>query len=171
MTKRCAASWKSVFEFEYTEQKISPRADGSRAEINVIENLDDELRRAGAAQRLAMERALATLDLTPAQFAMMEWLEREPGLSGAEFARRERITPPTSSVIVANLERKGLVTRKRSASAGRAQRLELTLLGRTAVVEGQNAVAEVRKRLAVGLDPAHFQALLRWLKSVSHVEL
>ena len=52
----------------------------------MIEQLDDELRRAGAAQRLKMERALAGLDLTPAQFAMMEWLAREPGLSGAELA-------------------------------------------------------------------------------------
>jgi len=68
---------------------------------------------------LAMERALSEIDVTPAQFAAMEWLADEPGLSSAEIARCERLTPPTSSVIVANLERKGLlrvVTTQRAAA-------------------------------------------------------
>jgi DNA-binding MarR family transcriptional regulator len=81
--------------------------------------LDDLLRRACASQRLAMERALSEIDVTPAQFAAMEWLADEPGLSSAEIARCERLTPPTSSVIVANLERKGLlrvVTTQRAAA-------------------------------------------------------
>jgi DNA-binding MarR family transcriptional regulator len=142
---------------------------GPRAETTMSKEADDLFRRAGAAQRAAMERALSKLELTPAQFAVMEWLEREPGLSGAEIARRERLTPPTTSVIVANLERKGLSTRHPGPKGGRAQYLELTELGHSRVEAGAKAVESARRRLTAGLDPSLQQALLAWLRRVAEL--
>jgi len=52
---------------------------------------EDWLRRAAAAQRLATERALAALEVTPAQFATLRILAGEPGLSSADIARLERL--------------------------------------------------------------------------------
>ena len=68
--------------------------------------VDAALRRAGAAHRIAVERALAPLDVTPAQFAVLQVVADAPGVSSADVARIERLTPATMSVIVANLERK-----------------------------------------------------------------
>ena len=66
----------------------------------------DLLRRAAASQRIALERLLAPFDITPAQFAVLEIVVAAPGISSAEAARLERLTAPTMSVIVANLERR-----------------------------------------------------------------
>jgi DNA-binding MarR family transcriptional regulator len=134
-------------------------------------NVDDLLRRACSSQRLAMERALIEIDVTPAQFAAMESLWEAPGLSGSEIARRERLTPPTSSVIVANLERKGLLARRLQAKRGRAQYLELTPLGREKVAAGAKAVEDVRRRLTADLGPEIQVALVRWLERLVDIDV
>jgi DNA-binding MarR family transcriptional regulator len=134
-------------------------------------NVDDLLRRACATQRLAMERALVEIDITPGQFAAMEWLWVEPGLSGSEIARRERLTPPTSSVIVANLERKGLLARRLRPKRGRAQYLELTPLGREKVTAGEKAVENVRRRLTADLEPEIELALINWLERLANIDV
>ena len=67
--------------------------------------LDDLLRRAAATHRLAVERALADLGVTLAQYAVLKTLAETPGLSNAEIARAERLTPQTTSLVLANLER------------------------------------------------------------------
>jgi len=61
----------------------------------MVSHIDDALRRAAAAHRIAMERALAALEITPAQFAVLEIVASSPGVSSAELARVERLTPPT----------------------------------------------------------------------------
>ena len=45
--------------------------------------LDDHLRRAAATQRLAVERALADLGVTPTQYAVLKTIAETPGLSNA----------------------------------------------------------------------------------------
>jgi DNA-binding MarR family transcriptional regulator len=134
-------------------------------------NVDDLLRRACSSQRLAMERALIEIEITPAQFAVMEWLREAPGLSGSELAQRERLTPPTSSVIVANLERKGLLARRLQAKRGRAQYLELTPLGREKVTAGAKAVEDVRRRLTADLEPEIQLALINWLERLVDIDV
>jgi DNA-binding MarR family transcriptional regulator len=133
--------------------------------------VDDLLRRACAAQRLAMERALVEIDVTPAQFAAMERLCEEPGLSGSEIARGERLTPPTCSVIVANLERKRLLARRLLAKRGRAQYLELTPLGLEKVAAGAKAVEDVRRRLTADLEPEFQQSLMNWLQQLMDIDV
>jgi DNA-binding MarR family transcriptional regulator len=133
--------------------------------------VDDLLRRACASQRLAIERALGEIDVTPAQFATMELLREEPGLSGAEIARRERLTAPTSSVIVANLERKGLLARRPRAKQGRAQYLELTPIGREKVATGARIVEKIRLSLTADLEPNFQQGLTNWLRRLMAIDV
>jgi hypothetical protein len=61
-----------------------PPGHGKRGEGGYLGYL---LRQAQAASRLAMERALADLGVTPPQFAVLTMLKAYPGLSGAELAR------------------------------------------------------------------------------------
>ena len=74
--------------------------------------LDDLLRRAAATHRLAVERALADLGVTLAQYAVLKTVFETPGISNAEIARAERLTPQTTSLVLANLERKRAVLRR-----------------------------------------------------------
>ena len=88
------------------------------------------LRQGSAAYRLKVERALADLRVTPPQFALLTMLVAYPGLSGAELARLALLTPQTVSVILANLERDGLVARRRHAAHGRIRHVDVTASGR-----------------------------------------
>src|ERR1700733_11033899 len=110
--------------------------------------IDDSLRRAAAAQRVAMERALSALDVTPAQCAVLQVVADAPGVSSAEVARIERLTPPTMSVIVGNLERKGALIRRTNAKNARIQCLEATEPGLEWVRNGRGQVETLRKRVA-----------------------
>jgi DNA-binding MarR family transcriptional regulator len=70
------------------------------------------LKRVQHSLRLAMDDKLREYELSTPQYAALWALGREPGLSGAELARRCFVRPQTMSEIVANLEGRKLVERK-----------------------------------------------------------
>ena len=65
----------------------------------------------------------------------------------------ERLTPPTLSVIVANLERKGVLTRRPSARNARVRCLEPTELGRELTQRGLERVCGSLQALISQLTP------------------
>src|ERR1700755_3413296 len=83
-----------------------PPGQGKRGEQGYLAYL---LRQAQAAARLAMERALGDLGVTPPQFVVLTMLRAYPGLSGADLARVALLTPQTVGVIIRNLERDGAI--------------------------------------------------------------
>jgi DNA-binding MarR family transcriptional regulator len=134
-------------------------------------DIDDWLRRASAAQRVAMERALAPLELTPAQFAVLRLVVESSGLSGADVARTERLTAPTMSVIIGNLVRSGMLTRYPHPRNARIQCMEATPLGREREALARAATAALRA-LTISTDSPQSRAtILRWLQTVSEIEV
>ena len=91
-----------------------------------------QLKRAQQALRAAMDEALRPQGLTTPQYAVLTALEAEAGLSGAELARRCFVTPQTMNEIVAGLEARGWVTRRRHAEHGRVLQTFLTDQGAAA---------------------------------------
>ena len=101
--------------------------------------------------RAAMDRALAPLGLTQAQYAVLAPLH---GMSrdGARPSQRELadltgLDPVYVSKLVRVLERDGFVTRSVKAADPRAVELALTEQGAAAVEEGMKAVYEMREQL------------------------
>ena len=133
--------------------------------------LDDLLRRAAAAQRVAVERALAELELTPAQFAVLRIVDAKPGVSAAEAARLERLTPPTMSVIVANLERSGALTRLPHPDNARIQKLEATPFGRQWIERGLQRIAEWRNKISRPESDCELHAIAIWLSRVADIDI
>lgn len=125
------------------------------------------LRQASAAVRLAMERALADLEVTPPQFAVLTMIVAYPGVSGAELARLTFLTPQTINVIVRNLERAGAVTKTAHALHGRILQLTATAQGQALLKRCRGRVMAVEARLAglVGRDEE--KAIRRWLSAVA----
>ena len=68
--------------------------------------------------------------VTAAQIGLMRQLANEPGLSGAELARRLLITPQGAQLALAALESRGLVERKQDPQHGRILQAYLTDDGR-----------------------------------------
>src|ERR1700737_3227707 len=88
-----------------------------------------QLRRAQYAYRLALPRALESIGVTTPQFAVLALLETTPGLSNAELARRNLVTPQTMNAIVKKLEDARLVVRRPDTNHGRILTAHLTPAG------------------------------------------
>ena len=125
------------------------------------------LRQAHAAHRIRMERALAGLEVTLPQFSVLTMLAAYPGASGADLARLSLLTPQTMSVIVANLERGGAVSRRPHAVHGRIQQIEVTEAGRHLLAKCRSRVKPVEDELLAGVSRADDQAIRRWLVSAA----
>ena len=133
--------------------------------------LDDLLRRAAATQRLGVERALADLGVTPTQCAVLAVVVATPGLSNAEVARIERLTPQTTSLVLANLERKGLVARRPHETHGRILRAEATEAGSRMLAECRARLAGPCRRLAAAAPPDGEREIKAWLARLAAAEV
>lgn len=125
------------------------------------------LRQANAAYRLRLERALADTGVTPPQFAVLTMLAAYPGISSADVARLSLLTPQTVSIIVANLERAGAVSRRMHAIHGRIQLIDVTTAGRTLLAKCRARAQALERRLAAGLSAAEEKTIRTWLVDVA----
>lgn len=128
------------------------------------------LRQAAGAARLATERALADLGVTPPQFMVLTMLEAYPGASGADVARLAQLTPQTVNLIIRNLERTGAVAKTAHPGHGRVLQLSVTESGRTLLAACKTRAGAVNQRLSAGLSPADEAVVRAWLVRVA-VEL
>jgi DNA-binding MarR family transcriptional regulator len=74
--------------------------------------------------------AIGSHGVTTAQIGLMRQLANEPGLSGAELARRLLITPQGVQLALAALENRKLIERKQDPQHGRILQAYLTVQGR-----------------------------------------
>ena len=121
------------------------------------------LKRVQLAFRAAMDRALSEKELTAPQYAVLSALERAPGISNAELARRSFVTPQTMIRIVDHLEELQLIERKPLATHRKVLSAELTPAGARLVASCHQAVDAVEAHMLRNLDAreqATLQALL-----------
>ena len=86
--------------------------------------------------------AMSAHGVSTAQIGVLRQLANEPGLSGADLARRLLISPQGVQFALTSLERRGLVERKRDPQHGRILQAYLTGEGRdVAAVVVSEAVA------------------------------
>lgn len=105
------------------------------------------------AVRTRSEEALKPHSLTPMQFTILATLGRWPDISSAELSRRFNVTPQTMGEMVANLERRSLVSRGQDESNRRALRLSLTDAGRSLVRTCDAEMNKVEAEMVKGLSP------------------
>ena len=125
------------------------------------------VRQASGLVRLAMERALADLDVTPPQFTVLTMIAAYPGLSGADLARLSFLTPQTINLIVRNLQRTGAIEKTAHAGHGRILQLTATARGMALLKRCRARVAEVESRLSGLLGRDEERAVRRWLSAVA----
>src|ERR1700710_2718992 len=77
-----------------------------------------------------IDDAIGAHGVTTAQLGMLRHLTDDPGLSGAELARRLLITPQGAQLGLVALEGRGFVRRKQDPHHGRMLRAYLTARGR-----------------------------------------
>lgn len=143
---------------------IPEPGEGKRGEQGHLGYL---LRQASGAFRLRLERAMADLDVTQPQFAVLTMLANYPGLSNADLARLALLTPQTVSVIVSNLERGGAISRHPHSLHGRIQHIELTDKGKRLLAQCREHVRTIEQDITSGLSAEEETIIRRWLVRVA----
>jgi DNA-binding MarR family transcriptional regulator len=146
------------------ELRVPHPGEGKRGPSGHIGYL---LRQAHAVHRLRMDHALADLELTPPQFAVLTMLRAYPGISNADLARLSFLTPQTVCVIVANLEKRGAVARRPHAIHGRIQHLDVTSTGQHLLAAARERVQKIERWLLDGLPPTQERAIRNWLAGLA----
>jgi DNA-binding MarR family transcriptional regulator len=141
-----------------------PPGQGKRGEQGYLAYL---LRQAQAAARLAMERALADLGVTPPQFVVLTMLRAYPGLSGADLARVALLTPQTVGVIIRNLERDSAIRKTPHPVHGRVLQWTLTRRGATRLDKCRRRALAIERRLMAGLPKQAQLTIRRWLARIA----
>ncbi len=158
MIRKIAASSKP------STRRPPPPGEGKRGEKGYLAYL---LRQAQAATRLAMERSLAELGVTPPQFVVLTMLKAYPGLSGADVARVALLTPQTVGIIIRNLERDGAIRKTPHPVHGRVLQWTLTRRGAMLLDKCRRHVQAVERRLVAGLSKQAQMTVRRWLTRVA----
>lgn len=83
--------------------------------------------------RIILERGLADLDITPAQYTLMNWLMERERVTSAMLARALQVSPQTMNTLISALQKKGLVSRANDARNKRILLISLTPAGRDAM--------------------------------------
>jgi DNA-binding MarR family transcriptional regulator len=109
----------------------------TESSMELVDNTLWHLKQAWYFSVTAVNEAVSQHGVSSAQIGILRQLANEPGLSGAELARRLLITPQGVQLALKALEQRGLVQRKQDPQHARILQAYLTDKGRdvaTAVV-------------------------------------
>ncbi|WP_099038723.1 MarR family winged helix-turn-helix transcriptional regulator [Mycobacterium neglectum] len=98
--------------------------------MELADNLLWHLKQAWYFSLTAVNDAVSQHGVSTAQIGILRQLANEPGLSGAQLARRLLITPQGVQLALKELERRGLVERKQDPQHARILQAYLTGRGR-----------------------------------------
>jgi DNA-binding MarR family transcriptional regulator len=122
------------------------------------------------ASRARLEEIVRPLGLTPLQYTALTVLERHPDTSTAQLARNSFVTSQSMADMIAVLEDRGLIERRRDQADRRRLVVALTPDGQALLDSCRDAVAELQDQMAAGLTSAQVAALRRNLH-ICHVNL
>ena len=131
-----------------------------------LEEIPFEIAETALSLRRAFDRRAAPLGVTRAQWRVLAWLGREPGLRQVELAEHIEVEPITLCRIVDRLEESGLVERRRDPDDRRAWRLYLTVKGEPLLDELRILAAAMAREAFAGVPPQTIELLRRSLAQV-----
>jgi DNA-binding MarR family transcriptional regulator len=111
-----------------------------------------------------MDAALKPLGLTVSQVAILLHLQRTPGLSGAELARRLLLTAQSMATTLAQLEARGWVHRQAHPVHRAVIETMLTEAGQAVLRSGLAAVVLVEAEVTAGMSAVEIAELLGRLR-------
>lgn len=97
--------------------------------------------------------------MTRAQWVILTWLERQPGISQNELAALVEVEPISVGRLVDRLEARGLVERRADPRDRRVWRLQLTSAATPVLDEIKTYRAELQQVITAAIDPATLKAM------------
>ena len=115
-----------------------------------------------------MLRHLSNNSLTLSEMHMLECIGKRAGdVTITDIAQELDVTPPSVTMAVKRLERKGYLTKDRSDEDGRRVRVRLTEEGRRAETAHRYFHRQMVRAVARCLEPAQREALLNALQRIN----
>ena len=115
--------------------------------IELTDNILWLLKQAFYFSLTAVNDAVKPHGVSTAQIGVLRQLANQPGLSGAELARRLLISPQGVQLALTSLQRRGLVERKQDPDHGRILQAFLTDEGRAVVAVVVSAAVEAHDKV------------------------
>jgi DNA-binding MarR family transcriptional regulator len=122
--------------------------------------------------RVEADKRARAHDMTRAQWGILIWLERQPGISQKELSELLEVEPITVARLVDRLEARGMVERRPDPKDRRIWRLHLRSAAYPLLHEIHRHRAEIIDRLTQGIDGDELEtvveALLRMKATLVH---
>jgi DNA-binding MarR family transcriptional regulator len=144
------------------------RQDEDPVPAAALERVTWALRRAElAVQTLKEQRLRSALGMAVSHYTMLISIHAEPGLAGAELARRLNVTPQAVASLADRLEGRGQLERKPHPRHRHVQELHLTDAGRDLLRQADALVEEVEQKITKQLGRADATRLKALLEKVA----
>jgi DNA-binding MarR family transcriptional regulator len=144
------------------------KADEDAVGAGALDRVTWALRRAEGAVDDMKERRLRAIGLVVSHYAMLINIHSDPGLTGAELARRLNVTPQAVASLADRLEKRRQLERRAHPRHRHVQELHLTDLGREALREADAIVAQVEAEITESLGRANTARLRTLLETVAN---
>jgi DNA-binding MarR family transcriptional regulator len=136
----------------------------SAAEIEVAEFAGQLFFRLWRASHTQTAAALQSIGLTPALFAVLNFLRAREGAIQQQIGSAMGIDPSTMVSLVDQLERAGLAKRRPHPQDRRAREVLITSKGQRALKRARELAEEVEGDILQGLSPAERRQLVALLR-------
>ena len=133
-------------------------------EIEVAEYAGQLFFRMWRATHTHTAAALQTIGLTPALFALLNYLRAHEGAIQQQIGAAMGIDPSTMVALVDELERAGLAKRRPQRHDRRAREVLITPKGRRALQRGRELAEQVENEVLRGLSTAERRRLVTLLR-------
>lgn len=117
------------------------------------------LKRAELAVRGCVEAALRDVSLTPNQYFILLLVRTGEATSAAELARSMGVLPQSMTELVAPLEKRGAIVRRRDSRNGRILRIELAAAGEKLYEQATALAIRLEQELLEDFDSATVDGL------------
>jgi DNA-binding MarR family transcriptional regulator len=135
--------------------------------VDALDRVTWALRRAELAVQALKEQRLRPLGMAAAHYSLLISVHADPGLTGAELARRLNVTPQAEASLVARLEDRGHLERRPHTRHRHVQELRLTDAGRDALRRADAVIAEIEHQITETLGAEDISQLTALLGQVT----
>ena len=114
------------------------------------------------------KRALQQYDITPSQYALLQCLHAQDGLTPSQLAQALRLDTSSITGVLSRLEKKGLIDRIYSQEDRRSVSIHLREEGKALWDQVDQVIEAANEKVTRGLDADHYAQFLDALSLIEH---
>lgn len=114
------------------------------------------------------KKRLSDYDITPSQYALLQCLYAQDGLTPSQLAQALRLDTSSITGILGRLEKKALIERVYSQEDRRSVRIFLREEGKALWAQVDRVIEDANAKITSGLDEDHYAQFLSSLSLIEH---